>query len=180
MSPRRTVNPRRVAEEDELDRRIEHIIDTRLVVALERRLDVFMDRLAKRIGALMEARHEVNPREAMESPISTRMMREMTRVMTRTGNSMNLRGMIWVFCFCEEVRHVLVEKTTEDNVKYLLFPATLTGSAAEWTQRIGKDVNYLFGMEQKDGELLLVWYNRFFGIVAKVHEVTSCETISAF
>ncbi|OWM74695.1 hypothetical protein CDL15_Pgr004658 [Punica granatum] len=62
MSPRRTVNPRRVTEEDELDRRIEHIIDTRLVVALKRRLDVFVDCLAERMEALMEARHEVNLR----------------------------------------------------------------------------------------------------------------------
>ncbi|OWM79993.1 hypothetical protein CDL15_Pgr006297 [Punica granatum] len=56
------INPRRVAEEDELDQRIEHIIDTQLVVALKRRLDVFVDRLSKRMGALMEARHEVNSR----------------------------------------------------------------------------------------------------------------------
>ncbi|OWM74567.1 hypothetical protein CDL15_Pgr005147 [Punica granatum] len=211
MSPRRTVNPRRVAEEDELDRRIEHIIDTRLVVALERRLDVFMDRLAKRIGALMEARHEYDEDdkeanavwEAIDKRMDSRrkdrrearleqeiekyrapnqqMRMRMSNVSIESITAAKVNSLYpgENDAAEEEVRHVLVEKTTEDNVKYLLFPATLTGSAAE-TQRIGKDVNYLFGMEQKDGELLLVWYNRFFGIVAKVHEVTSCETISAF
>ncbi|PKI67028.1 hypothetical protein CRG98_012566 [Punica granatum] len=44
--------------EDELDRRIEQIIDIRLVVALERRLDVVLDRLGDKMGALMEARQE--------------------------------------------------------------------------------------------------------------------------
>ncbi|OWM71888.1 hypothetical protein CDL15_Pgr017771 [Punica granatum] len=62
MPPRRTVNQRRVVEEDELDQRIEQIIDTRLLVALERRLDVVVDRLAERMGALMEARQEVDSR----------------------------------------------------------------------------------------------------------------------
>ncbi|PKI33068.1 hypothetical protein CRG98_046540 [Punica granatum] len=62
MLPRRTANQRRVVEEIELDGRIEHIIDTRLVMVLELGLDVVMDRLAERIGALMEARHEVDPR----------------------------------------------------------------------------------------------------------------------
>ncbi|PKI73220.1 hypothetical protein CRG98_006355 [Punica granatum] len=52
---RRTANQRRAAEEDKLDRRILHIIDTRLGVALERRLDKVVDRLAERMGALMEA-----------------------------------------------------------------------------------------------------------------------------
>ncbi|PKI37009.1 hypothetical protein CRG98_042598 [Punica granatum] len=55
-------NQHRVAEEDELDRRIEQIIDTRLVVALERRPNVVVDRLAERMGALMEARQVVDPR----------------------------------------------------------------------------------------------------------------------
>ncbi|OWM84316.1 hypothetical protein CDL15_Pgr027085 [Punica granatum] len=41
-------------------------------------------------------------REAMESPILTRMMREMTRVMTRIENSMNLKGMTWVFLLNDE------------------------------------------------------------------------------
>ncbi|OWM82239.1 hypothetical protein CDL15_Pgr001813 [Punica granatum] len=62
MPPRKTANQRRVVEEDELDRRIERIIDTRLVVALECRLDVVVDRLAERMRALMEAQHEVDPR----------------------------------------------------------------------------------------------------------------------
>ncbi|OWM74631.1 hypothetical protein CDL15_Pgr005211 [Punica granatum] len=62
MPPRRTANQRRVAEEDELDRRIEQIIDIRLVVALECRLDMVVDRLGEKIGALMEGRHEVDPR----------------------------------------------------------------------------------------------------------------------
>ncbi|PKI53579.1 hypothetical protein CRG98_026029 [Punica granatum] len=38
----------------------------------------------------------------MESPILTRMMREMTRVMTRIENSMNLKGMTWVFLLNDE------------------------------------------------------------------------------
>ncbi|OWM90800.1 hypothetical protein CDL15_Pgr011560 [Punica granatum] len=62
MPPRRTANQRRVAEEIKLNRRIKHIIHTRLVVAFERRLDVVVDRLAEKMGALMEARHEVDPR----------------------------------------------------------------------------------------------------------------------
>ncbi|PKI76355.1 hypothetical protein CRG98_003277 [Punica granatum] len=62
MPPRKTANQRRVVKEDELDRRIERIIDTRLVVALECRLDVVVDRLAERMRALMEAQHEVDPR----------------------------------------------------------------------------------------------------------------------
>ncbi|PKI57205.1 hypothetical protein CRG98_022390 [Punica granatum] len=37
-------------------------MDTRLGVVLERRLDVVVDRLPKRMGALMEARQEVDPR----------------------------------------------------------------------------------------------------------------------
>ncbi|OWM89945.1 hypothetical protein CDL15_Pgr012582 [Punica granatum] len=55
-------NQHSVAEEIELDRRIEHIIDTRLVVALERRLDVVVDRLVERMGALMGARNKVDLR----------------------------------------------------------------------------------------------------------------------
>ncbi|PKI54782.1 hypothetical protein CRG98_024796 [Punica granatum] len=62
MPPRRTANQRCVAEEDELDRRIEQIIDIRLVVALERRLDVVVDRLGEKMGALMETRQEFDPR----------------------------------------------------------------------------------------------------------------------
>ncbi|PKI41945.1 hypothetical protein CRG98_037695 [Punica granatum] len=62
MSPRRAVNQCRAAEEDELDRRIEQIMHTRLGVALECRLDVMVDNLAERMGALMEARQEVDPR----------------------------------------------------------------------------------------------------------------------
>ncbi|PKI38220.1 hypothetical protein CRG98_041390 [Punica granatum] len=60
MLPRRTANQRRVVEGDKLNRRIEQIIDTWLVVALERRLDVVVDRLAERVVALMEARQEVD------------------------------------------------------------------------------------------------------------------------
>ncbi|PKI42626.1 hypothetical protein CRG98_036908 [Punica granatum] len=56
--PRRMTNQHRVAEEDELYRRIEQIIDIRLV----RRLDLVLDRLTERMGALMEARQEVDPR----------------------------------------------------------------------------------------------------------------------
>ncbi|OWM85431.1 hypothetical protein CDL15_Pgr019055 [Punica granatum] len=55
-------NQRRVAEEDELDQRFEQIIDIWLVVALERRLDVIVDRLGEKMGALMETRQEVDPR----------------------------------------------------------------------------------------------------------------------
>ncbi|PKI36144.1 hypothetical protein CRG98_043468 [Punica granatum] len=62
MPPRRVINQCRAAEEDKLDRRIEQIMDTRLGVALERRLDVVVDRLAERMGALMEARQEVDLR----------------------------------------------------------------------------------------------------------------------
>ncbi|OWM63617.1 hypothetical protein CDL15_Pgr008160 [Punica granatum] len=62
MPSRRAINQRRAAEEDELDWRIEQIMDTRLGVALERRLDVVVDGLVERMGALMEARQEVNPR----------------------------------------------------------------------------------------------------------------------
>ncbi|OWM83159.1 hypothetical protein CDL15_Pgr011841 [Punica granatum] len=62
MPPRRAVNQRRAAKEDELDQRIEQIMDARLGAALEHRLDVMVDRLAERMGALMEARQEVNPR----------------------------------------------------------------------------------------------------------------------
>ncbi|PKI46406.1 hypothetical protein CRG98_033210 [Punica granatum] len=62
MPLERTANQRHVAEEIELDRRIEHIIDTLLVVALECRLDVVVDHLAERMGALMEARRKVDPR----------------------------------------------------------------------------------------------------------------------
>ncbi|OWM82241.1 hypothetical protein CDL15_Pgr001815 [Punica granatum] len=51
-------NQRRVAEKDELDRRIEQIIDTRLV----RRLNVALDRLIERMGAVMETRQKVDPR----------------------------------------------------------------------------------------------------------------------
>ncbi|PKI69140.1 hypothetical protein CRG98_010495 [Punica granatum] len=51
-------NQHRVADEDELYRRIEYIIDTRLV----RRLNVVLDRLSERMETLMEARQEVNPR----------------------------------------------------------------------------------------------------------------------
>ncbi|OWM70501.1 hypothetical protein CDL15_Pgr011977 [Punica granatum] len=57
MPPRRVINQRRVAEEDELDRRIEQIIDTRL----ERRLDMIVDQ-AERMGTLIEAQQEVDPR----------------------------------------------------------------------------------------------------------------------
>ncbi|OWM66897.1 hypothetical protein CDL15_Pgr018386 [Punica granatum] len=62
MPPRRAINQRRAVEDDKLDWRIEQIMDARLGVALERRLDVMMDRVAERMGALMEARQEVNPR----------------------------------------------------------------------------------------------------------------------
>ncbi|PKI37365.1 hypothetical protein CRG98_042242 [Punica granatum] len=62
MPPRRTTNQRRDAEEDELDRRIEQIIDNWLEVALERRLDVSVDRPVERMGALMEPRQEVDPK----------------------------------------------------------------------------------------------------------------------
>ncbi|PKI32286.1 hypothetical protein CRG98_047322 [Punica granatum] len=62
MPPRRTANQCRVAEEDELDQRIEQIIDIRLVVVLERRLDVVVDRLGEKMGAQMETRQEVDPR----------------------------------------------------------------------------------------------------------------------
>ncbi|OWM87475.1 hypothetical protein CDL15_Pgr022586 [Punica granatum] len=58
MPPRRAINQRRAAEEDELDRRIKQIIDTRL----ERRPNVIVDCLAKRIGVLMEAQQEIDPR----------------------------------------------------------------------------------------------------------------------
>ncbi|PKI31978.1 hypothetical protein CRG98_047631 [Punica granatum] len=58
MSPRRTVNQRRAVEEDELDRRIEQIMDTRLGVALERRLDKVVDHLTERMGTLLEARQK--------------------------------------------------------------------------------------------------------------------------
>ncbi|OWM80790.1 hypothetical protein CDL15_Pgr006820 [Punica granatum] len=58
MPPRRTTIQHRVAEEDELYRRIEQIIDTRLVF----RLDVVLDHLIERVGALMEARQEVDQR----------------------------------------------------------------------------------------------------------------------
>ncbi|PKI68827.1 hypothetical protein CRG98_010884 [Punica granatum] len=57
MLSRRAINQSRAAEEDELDRRIEQIIDTRL----ERRLDMIVDRLAKRMEALREAQQEVDP-----------------------------------------------------------------------------------------------------------------------
>ncbi|PKI64564.1 hypothetical protein CRG98_014996 [Punica granatum] len=60
MLLRRTTNQHRVTKEDELYRRIEQIIDTRLVF----RLDVVLDRLTERIGALMEARQEVDSRRA--------------------------------------------------------------------------------------------------------------------
>ncbi|PKI36938.1 hypothetical protein CRG98_042639 [Punica granatum] len=60
MSPRRAVNQRRAAEEDELDRRIDQAMNTRLGVELERRLDMFVDRLIERMGALMETRQEVD------------------------------------------------------------------------------------------------------------------------
>ncbi|PKI52839.1 hypothetical protein CRG98_026787 [Punica granatum] len=62
MPPQRAVNQRRAAEEDELDRRIEQIMDARLGVALESRFDMTVDRLAERMRPLMEARQEVNPR----------------------------------------------------------------------------------------------------------------------
>ncbi|PKI76682.1 hypothetical protein CRG98_002991 [Punica granatum] len=62
MPPRRAVNQHRVAEEDELDRRIEQIMDTRLGVALEHRLDVVVNGLAERMRVPMEARQEVDPR----------------------------------------------------------------------------------------------------------------------
>ncbi|PKI41734.1 hypothetical protein CRG98_037867 [Punica granatum] len=58
MPPRITTNQHHVAEEDELYRRIEPIIDTWLV----RKLDVFLHRLTERMRALMEARQEVDPR----------------------------------------------------------------------------------------------------------------------
>ncbi|PKI71339.1 hypothetical protein CRG98_008339 [Punica granatum] len=62
MPPQRTVNQLRATEDDELDRRIEQIMDSRLGVSLERRLDMVVDRLAERMGALMEARQKVNSR----------------------------------------------------------------------------------------------------------------------
>ncbi|PKI31878.1 hypothetical protein CRG98_047732 [Punica granatum] len=40
---------------------IEQIIDIRLVVVLERSLDVVVDRLGEKMGALMETRQEVDP-----------------------------------------------------------------------------------------------------------------------
>ncbi|OWM68125.1 hypothetical protein CDL15_Pgr016325 [Punica granatum] len=43
MPPRRTANQRRVAKKDELNRRIEQIIDNRLVVALERDVNIFTE-----------------------------------------------------------------------------------------------------------------------------------------
>ncbi|OWM70063.1 hypothetical protein CDL15_Pgr025912 [Punica granatum] len=55
MPPQRMVNQHHVAEKDELDRRIERIIDTRLV----RRMDVVLDRITERMGALMETQQEV-------------------------------------------------------------------------------------------------------------------------
>ncbi|OWM74443.1 hypothetical protein CDL15_Pgr013347 [Punica granatum] len=58
MPPRKTTNQHRVVEEDELYRRIEHIIDTRLVF----KLDVVLDHLTERMRALIEARREVDPR----------------------------------------------------------------------------------------------------------------------
>ncbi|OWM71281.1 hypothetical protein CDL15_Pgr011408 [Punica granatum] len=64
MPPRRTGNQRRATEEDELDRRIEQIIDTRLEAALGRRLEMIVDRLAERMGALMETQQEVDPRRS--------------------------------------------------------------------------------------------------------------------
>ncbi|PKI55968.1 hypothetical protein CRG98_023644 [Punica granatum] len=56
MPPRIAVNQRRATEDDELDRRIEQIMDTRLGVALDRRLDEVVDQLAERMGTLLEAR----------------------------------------------------------------------------------------------------------------------------
>ncbi|OWM73728.1 hypothetical protein CDL15_Pgr026832 [Punica granatum] len=55
MPPRRTTNQHRVVEDEQYSR-IEQIIDIRLVF----RLDLVLDRLTERIGALMEARQE-NP-----------------------------------------------------------------------------------------------------------------------
>ncbi|PKI33813.1 hypothetical protein CRG98_045797 [Punica granatum] len=62
MPPQRTANQCHAAEEGKLDQRIEQIIDTRLKVASERRLDVIVDRLTERMEALMEAQQEVEPR----------------------------------------------------------------------------------------------------------------------
>ncbi|PKI78680.1 hypothetical protein CRG98_000905 [Punica granatum] len=56
MPPRRMVNQRRAAEEEKLNRRIKHIMDTQLGVELERRLDEVVDCLAERMGTLLEAR----------------------------------------------------------------------------------------------------------------------------
>ncbi|PKI37302.1 hypothetical protein CRG98_042297 [Punica granatum] len=64
MSPRRAGNQRCAAEEDELDWRIEQIMDTRLGVVLEDRLDVIVEHLAEMMGVLMEAWQEVDSRRS--------------------------------------------------------------------------------------------------------------------
>ncbi|PKI48642.1 hypothetical protein CRG98_030970 [Punica granatum] len=46
--------------------------------------------------------------------------------------------------------------------------------------RINKDVNYLFSILQRERETLCAWYERFFGVIVEVLEVTVCETIFAF
>ncbi|PKI53871.1 hypothetical protein CRG98_025766 [Punica granatum] len=75
MPPRRTTNQCHIAEEHELDRKIVQIIDIWLVVALERRLDVFVDHLTERMGALMETRQEVDSRRG-RVPNSTAKLEE--------------------------------------------------------------------------------------------------------
>ncbi|OWM74911.1 hypothetical protein CDL15_Pgr021262 [Punica granatum] len=63
------------SDKDDLDRKIVQIIDIRLVVALERRLDVFVNRLTERMGALMETRQEVDSRRG-RVPNSTTKLEE--------------------------------------------------------------------------------------------------------
>ncbi|OWM87946.1 hypothetical protein CDL15_Pgr000363 [Punica granatum] len=62
-------------------------------------------------------------------------------------------------------RHIilLLGRTFDERVKCLLFLKTLTGGSRATREKY-KDVNYLFSMEQRQGEVLRAWYEHFLGM----------------